>query len=124
VLLGRVGDEARKLKSYEKAGDTLKKVVSELQVEIDHQRAEIARLKADTAAIAQAAARGFRQGYHAAASRFSGIVYELTRMTVPSGAYGPPWPSPTEAAAEPSCSCLIFNNNQPPRRLKHWFAGV
>jgi uncharacterized membrane-anchored protein YhcB (DUF1043 family) len=78
-------NEARKLKACEKAGDAFKKVIGELQVEIDHQRGEIARLKADTAAILQALQRGFRQGYHAAASQFSGIVYELTRMTVPIG---------------------------------------
>jgi hypothetical protein len=78
-------NEARKLKSCEKAGDTLKKVITELQVEIDHRRTEIVRLKADTAAIVEALQRGFRQGYHAAASQFSGIVYELAHMTVPIG---------------------------------------
>jgi hypothetical protein len=78
-------NEMRKLKSCEKAGDTLHKVITELQAVIAERDAEIVRLKADTAAIVQALQRGFRQGYHSAASQFSGIVYELARMTVPIG---------------------------------------
>jgi hypothetical protein len=78
-------NETRKLKSQEKAGETLKKVIADLQAGIIERNAEIERLKADTAAVMQAAGRGFRQGYHAAASRFSGIVYELAQMTVPIG---------------------------------------
>jgi hypothetical protein len=59
---------------HETAGDTLKKVIAELHAAIAGRDAEIERLKADIAAIVQAGARGFRQGYHAAASQFSGIV--------------------------------------------------
>jgi hypothetical protein len=78
-------NEARKLKSCEKAGDALNKTITELGIQIDHQRTEIERLKTDTAAIMEASGRGFRRGYHAAASRFAGIVYELVQMTVPIG---------------------------------------
>ena len=76
-------NDTRKLKSQEKAGETLKKVIADLQAGIVERNAEIERLKADTAAVLQAAARGFRQGYHAAASQFSGIVYQLASITIP-----------------------------------------
>jgi flagellar biosynthesis/type III secretory pathway protein FliH len=78
-------NEARKLKSWEKAGDTLNKTITGLQAAIVGRDAEIERLKADTAAIVQALQRGFRQGYRAAAAQFSGIVYQLVQMTVPIG---------------------------------------
>jgi uncharacterized protein with PIN domain len=82
VAFENLENEARKLKAQKERGE---RAITELQAVIAERDAEIVRLKADTAAIRQAAARGFRQGYHAAASQFSGIVYELARMTVPIG---------------------------------------
>jgi uncharacterized protein with PIN domain len=82
VAFENLENEARKLKAQKERGE---RAITELQAVIAERDAEIVRLKADTAAILQAAARGFRQGYHAAASQFSGIVYELARMTVPIG---------------------------------------
>jgi hypothetical protein len=82
VAFENLQNEARKVNALKERGE---RAIDELHRVIAGRDAEIERLKADTAAISQAAGRGFRQGYHAAASRFSGIVYELAQMTVPIG---------------------------------------
>jgi hypothetical protein len=75
-------NQARQVNALKERGE---RAIDQLHLGIAERDAEIERLKADNTAVVAAVARGFRQGYHAAASRFSQIVFELVTMTVPIG---------------------------------------
>jgi hypothetical protein len=59
--------------------------IDELSAIIGNRDIEIERLKAAKPDPAPFVANGFRQGYHAAATVFSAITLDLTRMTQPIG---------------------------------------
>jgi flagellar biosynthesis/type III secretory pathway protein FliH len=82
VAFENLQNEARKVNALKERGE---RAIDELHAVIAGRDAEFERLKADNTAVVQAVARGFRQGYHAAASQFAGIVYQLAGMTVPIG---------------------------------------
>lgn len=73
------------MKRYETDLRVYADTIRDLQAELGLREGVIERLQSDTSNSLVWRAAGFRAGYHAAASTFARIIYELTGMTVPIG---------------------------------------